>query len=113
MVGNEWTRGNGFLRALREESNEITEMLTLSVAIADACSRFDIEFGCTFVSLANGEWHDTSRMSPEVEQMDPQAQQRYGNQLARAMRYLDLRGQIVRNPTFPALVRFTTAENLH
>lgn len=110
---NRWTTGRGFLEALREESNEITEMLTLAVAVSDQYSQFDIEYGCTVVVLGSGEWIDTAQPSPEVIAMDEGARRRFGNQLARAIRYLDLRGQLLRNPGFPHLVRFATEETLN
>lgn len=110
---NQWTTGRGFLESIRDEANEVTEMLTLSVAIADQSARFDLEYGCTFVTLSSGEWLDTSTQSPELRAMPEEAQRRFGNQLARAMRYLDLRGQLLRNPAYPHLVRFATPEALH
>lgn len=110
---NQWTTGRGFLEAISEEANEVTEMLTLAVAIADQGARFDLEFGCTIVTTNTGEWLDTGTMSPQVKAMAEDAQRRYGNSLARALRYIDLRGQLLRNPAYPHLVRFAEPESIH
>lgn len=110
---NRWTTGRGFLEALSGEANEITEMLTLAVAVADQGCQFDLEYGCTAITLASGEWIDTAQPSPEVIAMDAESRTRFGNQLARAIRYLDLRGQLLRNPGFPMLVRFVSEEALN
>lgn len=111
-----YTVGRGFLAALAGETNAVTEMVTLAVAIADQSARFDIEFGCTVVMVAGdngGEWIDTHQPSEEVLAMDRDARQRYGNQLVRAMRYLELRDQIERHPTFHLLIRFSDEPAVH
>lgn len=110
---DEFTRGRGYLASLSEESNAVTEMLTLAVAIADQSAQFDVSYACRFVVLDSGEWIDTSAPSPEAEQMPPEGKARIANQLGRAMRYLDLRDLIVRHPAYPRLLRFAEAEALH
>lgn len=112
-MANDYTTGRGFLEALRGETNEVTEMVTLAVAIADQGCRFDLEYGCTFVMLDSGEWIDTARASPDVLAMPLDARERYRVQCVRAIRYLDLRGHLLRNPTFPSLVRFSEEPALH
>jgi hypothetical protein len=111
-AGNEFTIGRGFLEALRGEANEITEMLTLAVAVADQGCRFDIEYGSTPVVIESGEWLDISAPSSDVCAMPTEARERFQTQVARALRYLDLRGQLVRHPTFETLFRFEE-ERLH
>lgn len=108
-----YTTGHAFLEALAGESNEVTEMVTLAVAIADQGCRFDLEYGCTFVMLDSGEWIDTANPSPDVAAMPADARERYRTQLARALRYLDLRGHLLRNPSFPTLIRFSEEQALH
>lgn len=108
-----YTTGRGFLAALEGESDAVTEMLTIAVAIADQSARFDIEFGCATVVLGSGEWVDTGTPSPEVTGMPEDARDRYRVQLLRAMRYLELRGQLVRHGSFPNLLRYQTEEATH
>lgn len=106
---NRWTVGDGYLDALRAagESNAITEMLTLAVAAADQACRFDIEWGCAEVQADGQLWIDTAQRSADAQQLpDNDAQQRYAAQLVRALRYLELRGHLLKHPAYPRLVRF-------
>lgn len=106
------TTGSNFVALLSDLANPITEMLTLSVAIADQMSRFDIEWGCMVVVLPNGQWFDTSieGRSPDAQQLNPDEQKRLQNQIVRAQRYLLLRGQLQRNRVYASLVRFVDAD---
>lgn len=90
------------------ETLTIPTMWDLAIKIADSCARSDIECNCNWVGENGDEgiagevergavWYDTS---PE---RDPEL---VGAEwLADALRYLEMRGLLIRSEANPALVR--------
>jgi hypothetical protein len=74
------------------------ETLRLSLAIADAASRTDIELHCIEIAYHGYIWFDIQALrddDPSVRAM-----------VDRSLRYLRLRGHVIAHPTQEALVRF-------
>lgn len=72
-----------------------SEVTTLALELADETARSDVEVYCGEYQLSGQRWYDTTSAPPEdVEWVE------------RALRYLDLRGLLIRHTQRPHLVRW-------
>lgn len=79
-------------------AERLGETLRLAIELADDMARSDIESYCSYDQVGPHTWYDTTfatRDSAEVEAG-----------IAKAQRYLTLRGKLLRNAEQPHLVRF-------
>lgn len=85
--------------SIAELSADSAEMLSLAVEIADETARTNVE-------LHAAEWHDLVGMRWWNTQFLTDADAELHNAVARDLRYLTLRGHVLRNPAMPYLVQF-------
>lgn len=91
---------------MAEASHMKREVLHLAYKIADSCARADIECECLQVrSDARGHWFDTAAI-PDGADTDDAGREF----LADALRYLDLRGLLIRDKDVPCIVTFRASE---
>jgi hypothetical protein len=75
------------------------ERLRLAQQIADEAARAEIECNCAAERLGTRSWYDTKRSNAGGDPV-------YFEGVQRALRYLDLRGRVIRHPVQIHLVRF-------
>lgn len=75
---------------------ELGPTIAAAVEIADQSARCDIESYCAWETEGDTRWYDLSKVSYDDAEF-----------ITVAERYLESRGQILRNPARSSLVRFT------
>lgn len=83
---------------LDNHARRMGERLRLGTELADEVARSDIESYCSFEKMGRFTWYDTSTCHPEGAEVEAGVD--------KAVRYLDLRGTLVRHPVQRHLVRF-------
>lgn len=83
---------------LQRERAEASELASLERAIATDSAASTVECECHHLQIDGGAWLDTSRLAADVAPA-----------VAQACRYLELRGQLQRHGSQPALVRLAPA----
>jgi hypothetical protein len=85
-------------QSLEEFGERLGEQLRLAKKIADRSARCEVESYCTFERMGRFTWYDTHSLSKEGVFVQ--------GDVADEVRYLDLRGRLIRHPVQKHLVRF-------
>lgn len=80
-------------------AERLSEQVRLAHDIADEAARTDIEYHCGRMSMGNHVWYDTL-LPRDTESNVP-------GDIARAEKYLRMRGRLLQHPVQRSLVRFT------
>lgn len=105
----DWVTGRTRTRRTRERPPMNPNTIALAVQIADSAARSDIECYCAMTRIDGvmGQpgfrtWYDTG----DVDEVCPR------EDITDALRYLELRGQLIRDPQQPAFVTFPSIASL-
>ena len=86
------------ISSLAEFGERLGEQLRLAKKLADDSARSDVETYCTYQRMGRLTWYDTHSLSKEGVFV--------GEDVTDQVRYLDLRGRLIRHPVQRHLVRF-------